>query len=180
MMNKRRNSNKHLFKFLLAVPVVMLIVLAFRNGDGKSAYAIQQTPNEETFQLSKVTYSVNDVYAKALVEKAQSESLLRAGNPFTVTSMKNERNRLKTLLEKNGYGQITSHTITFLIDSSLTSNSFAVQVNIDLQEKALLLKRGDKLSNNLAGNPSIKTSYDSVLKNAAQPGVTRNQLQAKM
>jgi hypothetical protein len=85
---------------------------------------------------------------------------------------------LKMLLEKNGYGHITSHTITFLIDSSLTNNSFAVQINIDLQEKALLLKGSDKQTGNLSRNYSIKTLYD--LKNVAQAGVTLGQLQAKM
>jgi len=178
MMNKTRNSNKHLFKFLFVLPVIMLIVFAFRNGNSVSTYSPEQNSNEETFQLSKVTYSVNEAHAKALVEKAQNESLLKAGNPFTVTSMKNERDRLKMLLEKNGYGHITSHTITFLIDSSLTNNSFAVQINIDLQEKALLLKGSDKQTGNLSRNYSIKTLYD--LKNVAQAGVTLGQLQAKM
>jgi len=41
-----------------------------------------------------------------------------------------------------------------------------------------LLKGSDKQTGNLSGNYSIKTLYD--LKNAAQPGVTLGQLQAKM
>jgi len=180
MMNKRRDSNKHLFKFLLVLPVIMLIVLAFRNADRKPAYSSKQTSNEESFQLSKVTYAVSDARVKAIVENTQDESLLQIGKPFTVTSMKHERDRLKVLLEKNGYAHITSHTITFLIDSSLTNNSFAVQINIDLQEKALLLRQDDKQLNSLPRNHSIKTLYNKDLKNAAPVGVTPDQLQAKM
>jgi hypothetical protein len=44
----------------------------------------------------------------------------------------NERDRLKSLLEKNGYNKINSHTIRFMIDSTFDNNRCAIEINIDL------------------------------------------------
>ena len=74
------------------------------------------------------------------MKNEQDKSLLQVGKPFTITLIKNERDRLKTLLEKNGYHDINDHSISFLMDSSLTNNSFSVQVNIDLQTKSAVNK----------------------------------------
>jgi hypothetical protein len=58
---------------------------------------------------------------------------------------------LKTLLEKNGYHDINDHSISFLMDSSLTNNSFSVQVNINLQKKSTI----DKNTSNEKMNPGV-------------------------
>jgi hypothetical protein len=47
------------------------------------------------------------------------------------------------LLEKNGYNNINSHAISFLIDSTLSNNNFSVQINIDLQTKALTINKNN-------------------------------------
>ena len=173
MMNRSRHSNKHLLKFLFIVPVILFILLAFRNDDDNSQQGL--------FRVSKVTYAVDDPLAETLVELTKKESVLQAGQPFTAKGLKNERDRLKYLLEKNGFGHITSHTITFLVDSSLTNNSFAVQVNIELREKTLLMLEGNtplKAPGN--SSPEFKTPYNHDITNAARPGVSRNQRSSKM
>jgi hypothetical protein len=40
----------------------------------------------------------------------------------------------------------------FLIDSSLVNNSFAVQVNVDLQRKKLSFNNSNKQTNNITAN----------------------------
>ena len=70
------------------------------------------------------------------MKKAQvTKVLLQVGKPVTISLVMNEKDRLKSLLEKNGYNNIGNHAITFLIDTTQAKNSFAVQVNIDLQRK---------------------------------------------
>ena len=160
MMNKTKTSKKHLLKFLFVLPVIGLMMLAFRDTDSKTVNANEKraSTNEETFKLSELTYSIANPDVAMIVKKEQAKSLLQVGHPFTITLIKNERDRLKSLLEKNGYNNITNHSISFLIDSSLTNNSFSVQVNIDLQTKTSLVnKNNDALNKKSTG----VTSYNN-------------------
>ncbi|HXL54780.1 MAG TPA: hypothetical protein VN958_00900, partial [Chitinophagaceae bacterium] len=154
MMNKTKTSKKHLLKFLFALPLTGLMMLAFRDTDSNTVNANEKrtSTNEETFKLSELTYSIANPDVAMLVKKEQDKSLLQVGHPFTITLIKNERDRLKSLLEKNGCNNITNHSISFLIDSSLTNNSFSVQVNIDLQTKTSLVnKNNDTLNKKSTG-----------------------------
>jgi hypothetical protein len=54
--------------------------------------------------------------------------------------LSNEKNRLKNLLEKNGYNNIKSNSITFLMDSS-SNKSFAVQININVEASVVTVGR---------------------------------------
>lgn len=146
MINKTKTSKKHLLKFLFVLPLIVLMTLAFRNNDSiareNHAYV-----NEETFKLSELTYSISDPAVAMIVKRERAKSLLQVGKPFTITLIKNERDRLKVILEKNGYTEITNRSISFLIDSSLTNNSFSVQVNIDLQTKASSVNKDNDTQN---------------------------------
>ena len=151
MMNKSKTSKKHLLKFLFVLPVIAFIMLAFRDTDSKEKNddSTNAFIKEETFKLSELTYSIPDPYIAGIVKKEQDKSLLQVGKPFTITLIKNERDRLKSLLEKNGYNNINNHSISFLIDSSLTNNSFSVQVNIDLQTKVSINTNKNRSHKNL-------------------------------
>jgi beta-lactamase regulating signal transducer with metallopeptidase domain len=137
MMNKSKTSKKHLLKFLFVLPVIAFMILSFRdtNSKEKNENSTNAFIKEETFKLSELTYSIPDPNIEMIIKREQKKSLLQVGKPFTITLIKNERDRLKSLLEKNGYININNHSISFLIDSSLTNNSFSVQVNIDLHTK---------------------------------------------
>ncbi|MFT4152834.1 M56 family metallopeptidase [Parafilimonas sp.] len=147
MMNKTRTSQKHLLKILLVLPLIAVMMLAFRN-DGKVhvAGAVSNT-EDEPFMLSKLTYNIQDVNISQLIKNTRNESLLQTGKPFTVATIKNERDRLRSLLEKNGYNNINSHAITFLIDSTFENNRCAIEINIDLKRKALSLNNTDESLN---------------------------------
>ena len=145
MMNKTRTSQKHLLKLLFVLPLMAVIMLAFRDNNAPVPNSIGHSSKEEPLMLSELTYNIPDANVDMIVKKAQDKSLLQAGKPFTITLIRNERDRLKSLLEKNGYSNINSHVITFLIDSSLVNNSFSVQVNIDLQRKTLSLNTSKQI-----------------------------------
>ena len=147
MMNKARTSQKHLLKLLFVLPLMAVIMRAFRDNNAPVPNSIGHSSKEEPLMLSELTYNIPDVNVDMIVKKAQDKSLLQAGKPFTITLIRNERDRLKSLLEKNGYSNINSHVITFLIDSSLVNNSFSVQVNIDLQRKTLSLNTSKQTRN---------------------------------
>ena len=143
MMNKTRTSRKHLLKLLLALPIVAFMMLAFRN---TNSTVITATPGmqDQSFILSELSYNIPDVKIDMLVKNADNNSFLQVGKPFSISIIKNERDRLKTLLEKNGYNNISNNAISFLIDSSSVNNKFAVQVNIDLERKKTTAYNSDK------------------------------------
>lgn len=142
MMNKTKTSRFHLFKFMLLIPVIVFLLLAFRNSK-----EIQSNQNEvkissvETFTLSALSYSIPDSKVKDIVFKDQDKCLLKSGELFNLAMISNEKNRLKNLLEKNGYNSIKSSSITFLIDSSSTNKSFAVQININVEASVVTVNR---------------------------------------
>ncbi len=152
MMNKTRTSQRHLLKLLFVLPLIAVMMLAFRDNGVPTANTIKYNTREEKFMLTELSYNIPDANVDMIVKKAQDASLLEVGKPFTITTIKDERDRLKTLLEKNGYNNISSNAISFLIDSSLVNNSFAVQVNIDLQRKKLSFNNSNKQTNNITAN----------------------------
>jgi beta-lactamase regulating signal transducer with metallopeptidase domain len=147
MMNKTKTSRTHLLKFLFVLPAIALLMLAFRDSNSTHTKANEESinANDETYKLSELTYSIPDPQVAAIVKKEQSKSLLQVGKPFTITLIKNERDRLRSLLEKNGYSNINGHAISFLIDSTLSNNNFSVQINIDLQAKAVSFNSNNQL-----------------------------------
>ena len=186
MMNKTKTSKKHLLKFLFVLPVIVLMMLAFRDTGSQTANTNEKLSytNEETFKLSDLTYSIADPDVATIVKKEQDKSLLQVGQPFTITLIKNERDRLKSLLEKSGYKNITNHSISFLIDSSLTNNSFSVQVNIDLQAKISAASR-NKYTPAKKSNARIRGNDDGLQRfissnnnNAIQSIISSNVLQS--
>lgn len=147
MMNKTKTSRTHLLKFLFVLPVLALLMLAFRDTDTTPRTNGENiNVNDETYKLSELTYSIPDPQVAAIVKREESKSLLQVGKPFTISVIKNERDRLRSLLEKNGYSNINSHAISFLIDSTLSNNNFSVQVNIDLQAKAVTINKNSNRS----------------------------------
>jgi beta-lactamase regulating signal transducer with metallopeptidase domain len=131
MMNKTKTSRKHLLKLLLVLPVVAFMMLAFRdtNTTASNAAASMQ---QGKFMLGWLSYNIPDANIEKLIKNAQQESWLHVGKTFDLTAIMNERDRLKSLLEKNGYNKINSHTIRFMIDSTFDNNRCAIEINIDL------------------------------------------------
>jgi small-conductance mechanosensitive channel len=133
MMNTSKTSRFHLFKFVLLVPMIMLLLLAFRNRKEMTENMQEdKTVATEVFTLSKLTYSIPDNTIKNIVFKEQDKSVLKAGEVFSLAVVSDEKIRLQNLLEKNGFSNLNSSAITFLIDSSSAHKSFSVQVNINL------------------------------------------------
>ena len=181
MMNKTKTPRLHLFKFVLLIPVIVFLLLAFRNGkEIQSSETEIKVPSAETFTLSALTYSIPNSKIKAIVFKEQDKCLLKSGELFNLAMLGNEKNRLKNLLEKNGYNNIKSSSITFLMDSS-SNKSFAVQININVEASVVSVGRKGfvffnkeiiTFNNNLSSYPLLTAKANiishSVLTNKAE------------
>lgn len=114
--------------------------------------------------LSELIYNIPDANINQIITNTRDKSLLQSGKPFTIKTIKNERDRLRLLLEKNGYSSISSHAITFLIDSTFDNNRCAIEINIDLKRKELSFNNS-KLDKAVADKVEDSNTADiSVIK----------------
>lgn len=132
MMNKTKTSRYHLLKLLLLIPIIIFLLLAFRDKKDVLRNEEDESVAKETFTLSSLTYSIPNSTVKTIVLKEQDKCLLKPGKFFSLITLTNEKSRLKNLLERNGYNTINNTSITFLMDSSSASRSFSIQVNINV------------------------------------------------
>lgn len=133
MMNKNKTSRAHLLKFLFALPLACCLLVAFRHGDNATVTKQHTSINgEEDFTLGTLTYFINDAHAEIIVKNDAQNSLLQPGGALSLKLMRDEKSRLASLLQKNGFVNIGEHSITFLMDTSAASKSFSVQVTINI------------------------------------------------
>jgi len=143
------------------LPLIAFMMFAFRNPNTTGSNIITNT-QQEIFMLSELNYNIADANIDKLVKNTQDQSLLQPGKSFSISLIKNERDRLRSLLEQNGYSNIGSNAISFLIDSTLTNNRFAIQVNIDLKRKESSYNNSNKQVNNItAENRALYTEQHS-------------------
>lgn len=131
MMNKTKTSTFHLLKFALLVPIIMLLLLAFRSS--KETKRKVKTEEAENYTLSALTYSIPDAKAKSIVLKEEDKCLLKPGQQLNLKLIYNEKHRLKTLLERNGYNNLRSNAIMFWIDTISVKNSFSIEIHINVE-----------------------------------------------
>lgn len=134
MMNKTKTGKVHLLKFMCIVPLACLLLLAFSAPVGKPpAYR----SNADAFSLSSLSFFTNDEYVARLVQKDQSNSLLKEGGEISLSLISEEKQRLKILLEKNGYNTSGGRAIRFVMDTSVSRKSFSINVVIELPKSKL-------------------------------------------
>ncbi len=136
MMNKARTGKTHLLKFICLVPLICLLSVGFSGPTGKIATELNNSTvnNAPSFQLSSLSFYINDARAADIVKNEESKSFLKPGKPLSLSLISKEKNRLKNLLEKNGFDNLNNHAITFVMDTSATNQSFSVQVTINLPQ----------------------------------------------
>lgn len=129
MMNKDRSGKKQLLKYLCIIPLACLLVFAFGTRTSSS-----HTDKDE-FSLSSVSFYISDEQAARIIKQDQANSLLKEGGAISLGLISEEKARLKALLERNGYDTSGGRTISFVMDTSLTSKSFTVKVVVDAMVK---------------------------------------------
>jgi beta-lactamase regulating signal transducer with metallopeptidase domain len=129
MMNRTKTRKIHLLKFMCILPLGCLLLFAFSGPSGKPPL---RSNTADAFSLSSLSFYINDAELAQLIQKEQSKSLLKEGGPLNLSLISEEKTRLKTLLEKNGYDTSGGRAISFVMDTSITNKSFSVKVVIDL------------------------------------------------
>ncbi len=145
MMNRAKTRRVHLLKFICIVPLACLLLLAF-SGPATRSSAPREVNGIEAFSLTSLSFYINDEQVAAIVKKEQQKSFLKPGGPLSLSLISEEKARLASLLQKNGYDNITPHSITFVMDTSATTKSFSVQVSIQVNRKKALVA-GDQREN---------------------------------
>jgi hypothetical protein len=162
---------------MLLVPVIVFLLLAFRNGkEIQSSETHVKMSFSRNFTLSALTYSIPNSKVESIVFKEQDKCLLKSGELFNLAMLSNEKNRLKNLLEKNGYNNIKSNSITFLMDSS-SNKSFAVQININVEASVVTVGRnGFVLFNKeiIASNYNLSCPLLTAKANIIRPSSLSN------
>ncbi len=186
MMNKSKTGKSHLLKFALLVPLVTFLLLAFRNKHEIYHPATkEQSAVTKTYILSSLTYSVPDKKVEAAVKKEKENCLLKTGEALSLEMVFNEKTRLKSLLEKNGYNNIGNHAITFMIDTTLGNNSFSIQVNINLAKDELSESReesgqsGNKISTRINALERSIRAADPVIQPRSTNAADKDELSKK-
>jgi beta-lactamase regulating signal transducer with metallopeptidase domain len=153
MMNKDRSGKKQLLKYLCIIPLACLLVFAFGTRTGSS-----HTDKDE-FSLSSVSFYISDEQAARIIKQDQANSLLKEGGAISLGLISEEKARLKALLERNGYDTSGGRTISFVMDTSLTSKSFTVKVVVDAMVKQ---HKNINLDNSMM---DIRQAYRSAVSN---------------
>jgi hypothetical protein len=82
MMNKTKTSRTHLLKFLFVLPVIALLMLAFRDTNAVIPKSNEAgvNANDEIYKLSELTYSIADPQVAAIVKKDKIKAYYRLEN----------------------------------------------------------------------------------------------------
>lgn len=129
MMNRDRTAGIHLLKFAVVLPLIVMLAVAFGQTSGK--HSIKKADGEQ-YNLSSLTYRINDARVEAIVKEDQRNCLLKPGAALSLGLMSKEKDRLKTLLEQHGYANLPGNAIRFTIDTTLSPQRFAVEIAIHI------------------------------------------------
>ncbi len=80
--------------------------------------------------IKHIAYNIDDMTINDFIEKDLAQSYLRAGMPFDVVALDNERNRITKLLQNNGYYKFNKDFIVYQADT--VRNTFQVDLTMKL------------------------------------------------
>lgn len=161
MMNKDRSGKKQLLKYLCIIPLACLLVFAF----GTRTNSLHSGIDKDEFSLSSLSFYISDEQAARIIQQDQVNSLLKEGGAISLGLISEEKARLKALLERNGYDTSGGRTISFVMDTSLTSKSFTVKVVVDAMVKQ---QKNINLDNSMM---DMRQAYSSAVSNRqGEPG----------
>ena len=121
-----------------------------------------QVETGERYRVDRVYQHVNDPAIGALLDEADSKSLLRKGIPFDVNLLEQERVRLNTLIRNNGYYRFNKENIHFRADTTAGPNHVRLATVVDAQGQSVY-RIGDVSfrTDTILGRKSIR---ENVLK----------------
>ena len=93
----------------------------------------------QPYIIQHIAYHIDDMTISDFIEKDSAQSYLRAGMPFDVVTLDNERGRITKLLQNNGYYKFNKDFIVYQADT--IRNTF--QVNLTMKLLPFQLRKED-------------------------------------
>ena len=93
---------------------------------------------QQQYTLRSVRYDIADARIDSILraDNILTNDGLKAGSPFTITDLHNERNRITNYLNNNGFYYFNKEAITFIADSSHTDHAVDVTMNLGLYRRS--------------------------------------------
>lgn len=83
----------------------------------RKAYVTYKVETGLSYLINKVHYDVDDSEVKRVVTEVMNETVLRTGQPFSMTLLDAERSRLTNTMRNNGFYKFSNENITFQLDT---------------------------------------------------------------
>ena len=142
-----KNSNKLIqyFKNNGYFDVKVKIDSVIKENKAEIVYKID---TDSLYTIDSVTYNIVPKEIDSLINSRIDESFIKSNEPFTISKLLNERDRIIDLSRNNGVYNFQQRSINYkiLIDSSGTDKKIPIIVNINDLQNSL----GDKTSKNYA------------------------------
>ena len=121
------------------------------------------------YTIHHIAYHIDDLMIQDFIEKDSASSLLKAGMPFDVVALDQERQRITKLLQNNGYYKFNKDFIVYQADTIKDS----YQVDLTMKLLPFQLKKEDTPTRHQQytirnvnfltdGNPSDTVSYKGL------------------
>jgi len=106
----------------------------------KKANVYYQITANAPYNLNKITTQVNDQKVLELLKQDSIFTLIKSGDQYQSKIISQERERITSLLNKNGYYRFSKEFITFSIDTNLNCN--CLNINTIIQDP-IIQKKGE-------------------------------------
>lgn len=83
----------------------------------QKAYVTYRVETGISYLINKINLDIDDPEIKRVVSEVMNETVLRTGQPFSMTLLDVERSRLTNTMRNNGFYKFSNENITFLLDT---------------------------------------------------------------
>lgn len=99
----------------------------------KKVKAIYNVHLKTPMRIDKVKYIIRDDSLKELLRNWENESLIKPNEIFDVSVLENERSSLTKKIQDAGYFSFSQESISFMIDTSMTSHKMNITLSVRKQ-----------------------------------------------
>ncbi len=96
----------------------------------KKAFVEYRINAREPYRVRQITHEIGNNTVALLVKKDTVNSLLKRGVLFDRALLEQERQRIVSMLRRNGYYGVSKEMISYVADSSLNSNQLDLEVRL--------------------------------------------------
>ena len=102
-------------------------IVLLKNRKARVQYTVKVQPN---WRLGKISFPDGQTEYEKLISRLSSMSLIKEGDPFDVTRLKSERDRIERELKNIGYFYFSRDYVNFKLDSATQKQRVNVRIGI--------------------------------------------------